>query len=730
MTLEQGVLLQNRYRILEILGQGGMGAIYRAVDDNLGMEVAVKENLFTTDDYADQFRREAVILANLRHPNLPRVSNHFVIEGQGQYLIMDYVQGEDLRLWMEREGCVPEADVVAIGLALCDALRYLHTQDPVVLHRDVKPGNVRITPSGEVYLVDFGLAKIIRGDQATATGARAMTPGFSPPEQYGAARTDHRSDIYSLGATLYAALTGVIPEDGLAQTMEQAELTPIRERNPRVTRLVAAAVEKALSIHPEDRFQSAEEFKNELLKTQSKGFLRGGQLFSSPKEVTPALALSSERNIIAKEEKSGTLPVSKTSPFMNNNNRKENRSHQEKKGGGCWSIVWLLGILIFLGFLVIYLLNPSLFSQLLGISPPPTATPTVTFTPESVEVENLAAAIPATTTEIAAEILTSTATLAPTLTPTLTPTPTVTPTLVPSPTPTPSDTPTPSPTPMGGGYGQIAFVSLRTGTPQIWLMNAQGEDFFQVTNMEEGACQPAWSPDGEKLVFISPCEENAKHYFGTQLYIINMNGTGLVALPTFEKGAYAPAWSPDGKKIAFTAIQEDYYHQIYTITLENGTIKKISDGDARDFHPSWSADGKQIVFISTRNGPYQIWVMLADGSSPQRFSASKDLENTHPVWSPDGTMILFTQQTSDKLFVVKQATYAEGGLHEERIYQGYAPSKEGNYSSDGNWIVFESWPTEDTNHDIYILAVGEEKPHRLTTDPAYDFDPVWRPAIP
>ncbi|MEA2008662.1 MAG: protein kinase [Chloroflexota bacterium] len=728
MTLEQGVLLQNRYRILEVLGQGGMGALYRAVDDNLGMEVAVKENLFTTDDYADQFRREAVILANLRHPNLPRVSNHFVIEGQGQYLIMDYVKGEDLRLWMEREGYVPEADVIAIGLALCDALRYLHSQDPVVLHRDVKPGNVRITPSGEVYLVDFGLAKIIRGNQATATGARAMTPGFSPPEQYGAARTDHRSDIYSLGATLYAALTGAIPEDGLAQTMEQAELTPIRERNPRVTRLVAAAVEKALSIHPEDRFQSAEEFKNELLKTQSKGFLRGGQLFSSPKEPAPALLLASDRNINAKEENSGSLPVSSTSPFMNNNGKEEDRSRQEKKGGGCWSIVWLLGILILLGAAVLYLLNPSLPAQLLGISAPPTTTFTATATvaATSTPEESLAITIPATVADVVA------ATLAPTdtPTPTLTLTPTVTQTLVPSPTLTPSETPTPAPTPMGGGYGQIAFVSLRTGTSQIWLMNAQGENFFQITNMEEGACQPTWSPDGEKLVFISPCKENAKHYFETHLYMINVDGTGLVALPTFERGEYAPAWSPDGKKIAFTAVQEDYYHQIYTLTLENGTIKKISDGDARDFHPSWSADGKQILFTSTRNGPHQIWVMLADGSSPQRFSASKDLENTHPVWSPDGTMILFTQQAADRFFAVKWATYAEGGLHEEKIYPGYAPSKEGNYSSDGKWIVFESWPTSDTNHDIYLLAVGEEEPQRLTTDPAYDFDPVWRPALP
>ena len=104
MRLDRGSLLNNRYRIEAILGQGGMGSIYRAHDENLGVEVAVKENLFTTDEYARQFRREAAILANLRHPNLPRVTDHFVIDGHGQYLVMDYIEGEDLRERMDREG--------------------------------------------------------------------------------------------------------------------------------------------------------------------------------------------------------------------------------------------------------------------------------------------------------------------------------------------------------------------------------------------------------------------------------------------------------------------------------------------------------------------------------------------------------------------------------------------------------------------------------------------------
>src|SRR5512136_2988086 len=254
MTLDRGTLLHKRYRIVEILGQGGMGSVYRAVDENLGVEVAVKDNLFTTEEYARQFRREAVILAGLRHPNLPRVTDHFVISGKGQYLVMDYIEGDDLRQRMERVELVPEEEVITIGAAVCDALTYLGSRNPPIIHRDIKPGNVKITPQGHIYLVDFGLAKTLLGAQATTTGARAMTPGYSPPEQYGTARTDQRSDIFSLGATLYAALTGATPEDALARAMDQADLTSIRKHNPRISRRLASVVEKALEVRPDDRY--------------------------------------------------------------------------------------------------------------------------------------------------------------------------------------------------------------------------------------------------------------------------------------------------------------------------------------------------------------------------------------------------------------------------------------------------------------------------------------------
>jgi len=266
MTLSSGTLLNNRYRIVSILGLGGMGAVYRALDEHLGISVALKENLILTDEYTRQFQREANILSILRQPNLPQVRDYFSVPAQGQYLVMDFIEGEDLRARIERQRILPEKEVILIGVLICDALSYLHTRKPPIVHRDIKPGNIKITPEGEVYLVDFGLAKVMAASQATSTGARAMTPGFSPPEQYGTAHTDARTDIYSLGATLYAVLTGMVPEDGLARATGNEPLTPIRDLEGKVNRRLAAVVEKALELDPLDRYQTAEEFRSALVE--------------------------------------------------------------------------------------------------------------------------------------------------------------------------------------------------------------------------------------------------------------------------------------------------------------------------------------------------------------------------------------------------------------------------------------------------------------------------------
>ena len=147
MTLSSGTLLNNRYRIVSILGLGGMGAVYRALDEHLGISVALKENLILTDEYTRQFQREANILSILRQPNLPQVRDYFSVPAQGQYLVMDFIEGEDLRARIDRQRILPEKEVILIGVLICDALSYLHSRKPPIVHRDIKPCLLYTSPS-------------------------------------------------------------------------------------------------------------------------------------------------------------------------------------------------------------------------------------------------------------------------------------------------------------------------------------------------------------------------------------------------------------------------------------------------------------------------------------------------------------------------------------------------------------------------------------------------------
>ena len=262
MPLQTGQVLEQRYRIEALLGQGGMGAVYRAVDLKFNTPVALKENMMVTPDAQRQFTREAGLLHQLRHANLPRVTDHFAVAGQGQYLVMDYIEGEDLKALLRRQGPLPEHQALNWICQVLDALDYLHSRQ--VIHRDVKPANVKITPRGEVFLVDFGLAKVYDPGQETTIGARGATPGYAPPEQYGQGRTDARTDVYSAGATLYSLLTGLVPPDALELVLRRGEVPSVRENAPAVSVHVDAAVKRSMQTVPEDRFQTARAFRDAL----------------------------------------------------------------------------------------------------------------------------------------------------------------------------------------------------------------------------------------------------------------------------------------------------------------------------------------------------------------------------------------------------------------------------------------------------------------------------------
>jgi len=725
---------------VEILGQGGMGSVYRAVDENLGVDVAVKENLFTTDEYARQFRLEAVILANLRHPNLPRVSDHFVVGDQGQYLVMDFIEGEDLRQRMERMGTITEEDAVQIGAAICDALEYLHTRKPSILHRDIKPGNVKIAPDGHIFLVDFGLAKVVQGTQATTTGARAMTPGYSPPEQYGTARTDPRTDVYSLGATLYAALCGVIPEDGLARAMDNAQLTPLRKRNPKVSRRLAAAIEKAMAVDPSDRFQTADEFKKALLSSRAKPQPGdpGSYVVSPPPP--EALLQKDLGEVMTDAEVRPKTPIpppvllapEEEQPFVSPLKRQKERERKRKN-----ALLRFLLVLLLLIAIGIPILAPALVTDFRSfvpfLGPPATSTQTAILTSTSAPTVPTATVIAALVETIVSPTVTATATQRPTDTPlpvvTETLIPTLTATLTPTPTATsiPQNTTVFGPTPMGGS-GQVAFASTKTGIPQIYLMDVAGSEPVQLTNMPEGACQPAWSPDGARLVFVSPCRGIEDIYFNAILYIINADGSEVTPIITVPGGDFEPAWSPDGTQIAFTSLRSGKL-EIYAYNLNDQSVNQLTarEVDEASRQPTWSPDGKQIAYVVQRLGVRQIWLMSADGGDPRQIVRSGTrLTDYHPTWSPDGQKIFFNQRRADAISLPYLMGIDAANPPDEqgdRVPLNILPVENVEFSPDGLWLVFEG----DNRDILYVMASGG-------TDTVVDtgrgsaFDPTWRPA--
>lgn len=690
MTLENGFLLNNRYRIISVLGQGGMGNVYRAKDLNLTLDVAVKENLYLSEEYTRQFKREAEILASLRHPNLPKVTDHFEIPNQGQYLVMEYITGEDLRDRMDRLGTLPDDEVVHIGAAICDALVYLHERKPPIIHRDVKPGNVRITEDGHVLLVDFGLAKVQSGKQETTSGARAMTPGYSPPEQYGSSRTDSRSDIYSLGATLYAALCGTPPEESLVRATDFTDLTPVRQLSPRTSPKLALVIEKALSIRPENRFQTAQEMKIALLD------VLGESVSSKPIVITPP----------PYKKPSTGLPGIST-PLINTASLKRK------------SKVWVPIVLVTLVSFILVIFSIWFFNPFGNVQVSASATETqiivqvepTMFTPEIMLPE---------ITDI--------------------PRPTIEQSNINNSNPTEANIPTEvsptsdlSPVPLKPKPGKIAFSSLRNGLPQIFVMGTDGGDQIQVTEYADGACQPDWSPDGKKIVFVSPCTKKENRYPKSNLHIIELDSGSIENLDTGLGGSYDPSWSPDGKFIAFTK-EINTRTQVYLLNIDSGSVIAISDGKDQTRQPSWSLDGKYLVYIQNKYAD-QIAVLNISEKTSKQVTRNNGLVNMRPVMAPDEKTIYYTQSSKDQynprimgipIEVSTDEIFKEYRFPEQN-YSVPLPAADQDISPDGKWLVFESWP-DGLNHDIYIISVTGQIVHRLTTEPKYDFHPSWLPS--
>lgn len=313
--LTPDTVLQGRYRVVRHLGQGGMGTVYEAVDQRLETVVAVKESHLNDPVLVKQFALEARLLAKLRHPALTKVIDHFEESG-AQFLVMEYIPGPDLSALLdEQKGPFPVTQILKWADQLLNALNYLHTQTPSIIHRDIKPQNLKLTSEDQIILLDFGLAKGTAGGVSKVASVYGYTPTYAPLEQIQGTGTEPRSDLYSLAATLYQLMTNVSPPDALTRVMDITNelpdpLIPASKINPQIAEGIAQTLGYAMHLNRDKRPATAAVMR-ELLRV-------GGVPATAPsRDSDKTLVLpSSPSTAETLQVPSGALPLTEASPAV------------------------------------------------------------------------------------------------------------------------------------------------------------------------------------------------------------------------------------------------------------------------------------------------------------------------------------------------------------------------------------------------------------------------------
>lgn len=678
--IEKGAMLNHRYRIREKLGEGGMGAVYLAFDTSLTMDVAIKASLRPLPEVERQFIREAHLLAGLRHPNLPRVIDYFVLDAL-PYLVMDYIPGQDLETLIQKEGRQSVEHVLEWARQIGSAVSFLHHQNPPIIHRDIKPGNIRLSAEGEAILVDFGIAKAVRGEQVTETTVRSYTPGYAPPEQYGVMRIGPKSDQYALAATLYALLAGQKPADAVQRALGEVALTPLSQLAPEVPAGMCAAIERGLAVRPEDRFPDVDSLIRALEDPSAQ----------------PTVQVPS------------TMPE-KAVPLVGGRNFGGRRR---------W---WLAGIAV--SGAVILALFGGIFWQGMGRLSQAPATPVISPSAEPAFI-----ALPGATATVVVSGLA-----------TLPPEPTEPP-LLPAFTLTPSK---PALLPVGG-TGRIAFASDRGdgATLQIWtarvVLSNEGRvevsDFQQVTHSPGDKTQLRWSPDGGQILFVAPAEGDT----GLDVWVVPADGSAPPRNLTRRKGDDTePAFSPNGRLIAFTNNgREDGVRQLYLMNAD-GTGQTRLSFDQEEFGATWSPDRRLLAFVMNVSGR-QILNLRGEADpaveprpyyvTPQRFDFSSLAGSlgqvAQPAWSPDGNWVAYTREEgSTRRIFMARYPLRNPEMEVVRLSDGPRDSAPA-WAVDSQWLAFNR--VVDGNAEVFLMRANGQFQRNLSQSPGRDQDAAWCP---
>lgn len=632
--LGENIILENRYQVTSVLGFGAMGAVYLAKDQRLvGRRCAIKENRpdattrpETLNRIREQFLAEASVLARLDHPVLPKVSDYFVAENNREYLVMDYVEGEDLLSVLERtKQPLEEADVLNWADQILDGLIYLHSQRPQpIIHRDIKPANIRVNLQGQVKLVDFGLVKLLDANSPeTKIELRGMgTPAYAPLEQFAGSddHTDARSDIYALGATAYHLLTNLYPANVHDRMLQPEILAPPRRLNAKLSENTEQVILRAMEIHPSQRFESAEAMRRALAGWGDPR-RRAGMVAPAARKPAPAM-----------------------SPWL-------------------FGAIGFIAVMLIIGGVAFFLFrggNGSTAAQQPAV---------VVGQPDVPPTELILQSLSDAPTDTATPVVQSTAqdeTAAETPTAANSPLPTPTPAEVSTEPAVQSGT-----IPASSLVGTIAYAVFNGTDYDLYFGQVDGSGSKLVVN---GASQPAFSPDGSRIAYHS-WELDARG-----LITMDLSGANKTTVSSFFEDQL-PTWTADGREIILLSRREgDRKSRLVKVgsreergqgvvlgegeyptiglngqlvfkgwgqtgsglrlaTTALQTVQPLTDMDD-DTAPALSPDGQTIAFMSSRDGNWEIYVVEADGTNLQRLT-NNPANDGLPTWSPDGRVIAF-----------------------------------------------------------------------------------------
>lgn len=678
-----GRVLLNRYRVEAFVGRGGMAEVYRALDLRRSVQVALKvlnEDLAEDFVFLRRFAREARTLELLQHPHIVRFLG-FEESGALAFLVMEYIEGLTLRRYLKllrRPLTLPEA--LYIARPVCAALHYAHQKG--VYHRDVKPGNIFIEQTGRVVLGDFGIAKL--SESSTVTFSTPGTPAYMSPEQCRDEQLDARTDIYSLGITLYETLTLDRPFKGDAGRTtgsrrervrwEQMHVPPRPPSsvNPRVAAATERALLRALEKDPGQRQHDPMELYQDL---SQKGSVR-------PASRLPAV----EGQVWAQRSRQQYAAPSRGS----------DRSQRVGSAGGMLS-ARATGVLV--GGIGVTLLA-VLMLALIGM-------PTVGHQGE----------VPTSIPQLSPDASTVTGSSL-TVVPKNTPYPSPTPTSPPASTSTSSQTPsvaatspwTPSPT--RSPALRVVFVVGPVGNTDIGVMDEDEADWTLVADDYCDEAEPTWSPDGRLIAYQADCGGSY------DIWTVGAAGGRPTRLtPTGSIDEREPDWSPDGAKIIYRSntvgSNRNSDGELWVMDADGGGRQPLGGGGILGRSPVWSPDEEYVLFMSERSGRWQIYVYAMDtGATSQVTQCGTNCR--WPCWSPDGRHIAYhstvsargaTSAVADTIWVL-----ATGGGEPTALASGYHAGRP-SWSRSGE-IVFNSnrgiEVIDANDHCRRVLISGDE----------------------